>query len=62
MQQFAKKEKIQPGIDKNLIAMFLKMTYEERLLSNDNAICAIMELRNGFKRNKAPGNGSKHPA
>ena len=62
MQPFDKKKKIQPGIDKNLIAMFLKMTYEERLLSNDNAICAIMELRDGFKRRKAPGNRSKRSA
>ncbi len=38
------------GVDTGLIAMFLKMTPEERLQSNDNAINTIMELRNAFKQ------------
>lgn len=37
------------GVDKGLIAMFLKMTPEERLKSNDNTINAIAELRNAKK-------------
>ena len=59
MQHFDKKEKAEIGIDKNLITMFIKMTPDERLLSNDNAICTIMELRNAFKRTKAPSDRSK---
>ncbi len=38
------------GVDIGLIAMFLKMTPEERLRSNDNAINAIAELRNAAGR------------
>jgi len=37
------------GVDKGLIAMFLKMTPEERLKSNDNAINTIAELRRNAK-------------
>ncbi|MBF0099906.1 MAG: hypothetical protein HQK77_03275 [Desulfobacterales bacterium] len=37
-------------VDEGLVAMFLKMSPEERLQSNDNAIRTIMELRNAYKR------------
>lgn len=40
------------GVDATLIAMFLQMSPEERILSNDNAINAILELRNAFVRRK----------
>ena len=36
------------GVDKGLVAMFLKMSPEERLRSNDNAVRAILELRNAL--------------
>ena len=36
-------------VDKGLVAMFLKMSPEERLLANDNAARTILELRNAFK-------------
>lgn len=39
-------------VDKGLVAMFLKMTLEERLKANDNAVRAIMELRNAYQRRK----------
>ncbi len=39
-------------VDKGLVAMFLKMTPEERLKANDNAVRAIMEMRNAFRRPK----------
>ena len=39
-----------PEVDKGLIKMFLKMTPEERLVSNDNTIRTLMELRNGFRQ------------
>ncbi len=46
----AKDKEIRPGtgIDIGLITMFLKMTPEERVRSNDNAVNTIMELRNAF--------------
>jgi hypothetical protein len=40
----------QSGVDKGLIAMFLKMSPEERLQSNDNAFRAILELRDAYRR------------
>ena len=40
------------GVDKGLVAMFLKMSHEERLLANDNAVRAILELRNAFRQQK----------
>lgn len=39
-------------VDEGLVAMFLKMTPEERLIANDNALRAIMEMRNAFRRKK----------
>lgn len=40
-------------VDKGLVAMFLKMTPEERLKSNDNAVRTILELRNAYQRQKS---------
>jgi len=40
------------GVDKGLVAMFLKMSPEERLRSNDNAVRAILELRSAFRSQK----------
>jgi len=45
-------KKLQAGVDKELITMFLKMTPEERLRANDNAALTIAELRNAFKQRK----------
>ncbi|MGD8513162.1 MAG: hypothetical protein PVG85_04355 [Deltaproteobacteria bacterium] len=39
-------------IDKGLIAMFLKLTPEERLQANNNAVQAILELQDAFRRAK----------
>jgi hypothetical protein len=39
-------------VDKDLIRFFLEMTPEQRLATNDNAVRAIEELRNGFKKAK----------
>jgi len=33
-------------VDKGLVAMFIKMSIEERLKANDNAMRTILELRN----------------
>ncbi len=48
-----KTEKKDPlGVDKGLIAMFLKMSPEERLRANDNAMRTVLELRNAFLHQK----------
>jgi hypothetical protein len=43
----------QSGVDKGLIAMFLRMSPEERLLANDNAFRTILELRDAYRQQKA---------
>ncbi len=40
------------GVDKTLIAMFLKLTPEERIRANDNAINAVRELQKAFKQRR----------
>jgi len=47
-----KDNKRQLGVDKGLIAMFLKMSVDERLLANDNAVSTIKELRDAFRQRK----------
>jgi hypothetical protein len=42
----------QSGVDKGLVAMFLRMSPEERLLANDNALRTIVELRDAYRRQK----------
>jgi hypothetical protein len=44
--------KSQSGVDKTLIAMYLKMSVEERLSANDDAVRTIQELRDAFGRRK----------
>ncbi len=41
------------GVDKGLVAMFLKMSPEERLQANDNAFRTILELRDAYRRQQA---------
>ncbi len=41
------------GVDRGLIAMFLKMSPEERLRANDEALRTIQELRDAYRRQKA---------
>jgi hypothetical protein len=40
------------GVDKSLIAMFLRMSPEERLSANDDTYRTIMELRDAYRRQK----------
>lgn len=40
------------GVDKTLVTMFLKMSPEERLQANDNAVRTILELRNAYQQQK----------
>ena len=37
-------------VDRDLITMFLRMSPEERILTNDNSIRAILDLRNAFEK------------
>ena len=37
-----------PSVDKSLVAMFLKMSPEERLQMNDNSVRTILELRSAY--------------
>jgi hypothetical protein len=43
----------QSDVDRGLVAMFLKMSPEERLRANDNALRTILELRDAYRRQKA---------
>ena len=40
----------QKHVDKGLVAMFIKMSPEERIQSNDNAARTIQELRDAHKQ------------
>jgi hypothetical protein len=42
----------QSGVDKGLVAMFLKMSPEDRLRANENAFRTILELRDAYRRQK----------
>ena len=51
-------------VDKGLVAMFLKMSIEERLRANDNAARTILELINAYKQqrtNKDPKDKQRLP-
>lgn len=37
-------------VDEGLVAIFLKLSPEERLLANDQAARAIWEMRNAFRQ------------
>jgi len=50
-----KESKDSLGVDKGLVAMFLKMSPEERLRANDNAARTILELRNAYLERKEVG-------
>ncbi len=39
-------------VDKGLIAMFIRMSPEERLVSNENSARVILELRNAYQQQK----------
>ena len=48
------------GVDKGLVAMFLKMSPEERLQANNNEVRTIWELRDACKQQKEEQPGPKH--
>jgi len=45
-------QKNSASVDKGLVAMFLRMSPDERLLANDNMVRTILELRNAYKQRK----------
>ena len=47
------------GVDRGLVAMFLKMSPEERLQANDNAARTIQELRDAYKQQRNDRTGPK---
>lgn len=47
-----KKNKNDSGVDKSLVAMFLKLSPEERLRINDSLASTILELRNAYQQQK----------
>jgi hypothetical protein len=46
-------------VDEGLVAMFLKLSPEERLKANDQAVRAILEMRNAFRQKTAPDSRSE---
>lgn len=46
------KNKNDSGVDKSLVAMFLKLSPEERLRINDSLASTILELRNAYQQQK----------
>jgi hypothetical protein len=45
-------QKESSSVDKGLVAMFLRMSPDERLLSNDKIVRTILELRNACRQRK----------
>lgn len=40
-------------VDRGLVAMFLRMSPEERIQTNENAFRTILELRDAYRQQKA---------
>lgn len=40
------------GVDKGLVTLFMKMSPEERLSANDNALRVILELRDAYSQRR----------
>jgi hypothetical protein len=53
------KTKNRSEVDKGLVAMFLRMSAEERLTANDNALRTILELKDAFRKRKTNQRKSK---
>ena len=50
------------AVDPELITMALRMSPEERILTNDNSIRAILDLRNAFEKNETSSSRSQRSA
>lgn len=51
--------KTEDGVDKSLVAMFLRMTPEQRIQANDNAARLILELRDAYQRQTRHKSGAE---
>ena len=58
MTEIDKKPDQRIGVDRDLIRMFLKMSPEERIQTNDNSIRAILDLRDAFKKRESTSSKS----
>ena len=58
MTEFDTKPDQRTEVDCDLIAMFLKMSPEERIQTNDNSIRAILDLRDAFQKKESSGSQS----
>ena len=52
-------QKDSSSVDKGLVAMFIKMSPDERLLANDNMVRTILEHRNACRQRITNRIGSK---
>ena len=58
MTEIDKKPDQRIGVDRDLIRMFLKMSPEERIQTNDNSIRAILDLIDAFKKRESASSKS----
>jgi hypothetical protein len=54
-----KKADNRSGVDKGLVAMFIRLSPEERLQANDNAFRTVLELRDAYRQQKNKERKSK---
>jgi hypothetical protein len=47
------------AVDRGLVAMFLRMKPEERIVANDNSLRTIWELRDAFTQRKKETSGRR---
>ena len=61
MTEIDKKQNRRIEVDRNLVTMFLRMSPEERILTNDNSIRAILDLRNAFQKKESTSSRPECP-
>ena len=52
----------QIGVDRDLISMFLRMSPEERIHTNDNSMWAILDLRDALREKATRSSKPQRPA
>lgn len=61
MTEIDKKQNRRFEVDRDLVTMFLRMSPEERILTNDNSIRAILDLRNAFQKKESTSSRPERP-
>jgi hypothetical protein len=56
--KFGTKPDQRTEVDSDLITMFLRMSPEERIKTNDNSIRAILDLRDAFRKKESSSSRS----